>query len=88
MGDIRKSVASVERENNHKHHIGLKCYIRVATKRHCNDISALVLFKEKLDKYHFISRLWLADATGVPLRHVKHETAVGLESMGNVSSLS
>lgn len=84
----QRSVASVERKNNHKHHISLKCYIRVATKKHCNDISALVLFKEKLDKYHLISRLWLADATAVPLWRVKRETAVGLELMVNVISLS
>lgn len=88
MGDFHESVASVERKNNHKHHISLKCYVRAATKKHCNDISALVLFKKKHNKYHFISRLWLTDATGVPLRRVKHETAVGLELIANVISLS
>lgn len=46
------------------------------------------MFKEKLDKYHLISRLWLADATTVPLWRVKHETAVGLELMANIISLS
>lgn len=84
MGDFHKSVASVERENNHKHHISLKCYVGAATKKHCNDISALVLF----NKYHFFSRLRLADATGAPLRRVRRETAAGLELMANVISLS